>query len=232
LEQSLSAIFHKIYLPKFQLYVYSKAKAIKVGKGHRDMKQSGRQSGFGTIVVLLAILVVALLALTTVVIYQHHKTNSTKSNVSTNTTQITTKPKNTTTTEPSSNPAPTNQNANTYTISELYAKITLPSGLTPSDLKYSISTSTGVPVADFTTASLEQADGTSSCSAGQAPIGVIWRTTQNPASGSVIVKQIGQYYYAFEKPQGSCTGNLNAGKLEQSQTALLQQAFETITATN
>jgi|GEM_PF-5267253 len=196
------------------------------------MEQNGRQLGFSTAVVLLAALVVALLALTAVGVYKHHKTNSTKNNVSTNTTQTATKPKSTTSTEPSNTAAPTNQNTNTFEIPELYAKMTLPTGLSPSDLKYSISTSTGVPVADFTTVSLEQADGTGSCSADQAPIGVIWRTTQNPASGSVTVKQAGNYYYAFEKPQGSCTGNLNAGKLEQSQTALLQQAFETITVTN
>lgn len=126
------------------------------------MRQGERQSGFSTIVVLLAILVVALLAATTVAIYQHHNTNSAKNSTSPNTT---------TTTAPSPASTAINQNADTYTISELYAKMTLPSGLTPSDLKYSISTSTGVPVAGFTTASLEQADGTSSCNADQGPIG-------------------------------------------------------------
>jgi len=147
------------------------------------MKQQKQQLGFGMIGIILIIAVIVAVAISGFLVYKHHNKNSTKGSVSTNTTQTTTKPKNTTT-----EPTPTNQNTNTYTISELNAKMTLPSGLTPSDLKYSISTSTGVPVAGFTTASLEQADGTSSCSADQAPIGTIWRTTQNPASGSVIVK--------------------------------------------
>lgn len=200
------------------------------------MRQRANQSGFSTSVILLAVLVVAALAVAGLVVYQHHKSSSTntgtKSSAATSQSQKTPNQQGTTTTQTTPTPAPTNQNTNTFTIPELNAKLTLPDGLTPTDLKYAISTSTGVPVANFTTTSLQQADGTSSCRADQAPIGVIWRTTQNPASGSVTVKQIGQYYYAFEKPQGSCTGNLNAGKLEQSQTVLLQQAFKTITINN
>lgn len=184
-----------------------------------------RQAGFSVIEVVIAVLVIVVLAVAGFVVYQHHKPNSAKTNAATSQTQSTTQSQSTTTTAK-------NQNADTFIIPELNATLTLPEGLTPTDLKYSISTLAGQPSAGFTTTSLEQLDGTSSCSASQASIGVIWRTTTNPASGSVIAKQIGQYYFAFEKPQGSCTGNLNAGKLEQSQTALLQQAFETITATD
>ena len=181
------------------------------------------QSGFSVIEVLLIVLVVAALAVIGFVVYQRHKPSSAKNSAAISQTQTNTQSTQTT---------PTNQNANTFTIPELNAKMTLPDGLAPSDLKYSISSLEGEPAAGFTTMSLEQADGTSNCSASLASIGVIWRTTKNVASGSVFVKQIGQYYYAFEKPQGSCTGNVTAGKLEQSQTSLLQQAFETITVIN
>lgn len=182
-------------------------------------------------VILLAVLVVAVLAVVGLVIYQHHK-SSPKGAATTHSSQTTNKQTNATSSNGTTQTPPTNQNTNTFTIPELSAKMTLPDGLTPSDLKYTITTDIGVPAAGFTTASLEQMDGTGNCSAAQGSIGIIWRTTQNPASGSVTVKQIGQYYYAFEKPQDSCTSNVNAEKLKQSQTALLQQAFDTITATN
>lgn len=192
------------------------------------MRQADHQSGFGILVVIIAFALVIVVAVSGFVVYQHnHKSSEpvSSSHTTGSTTKQTQHQSTTTTPAPNQNASPS---ANTFAIPEIHAKITLPSGLSPTDLKYSIDTSTGVPVADFTTASLEQADGTGSCSASQAPIGVIWRTTQNPASGSVTTKQIGQYFYAFEKPQGSCTGNVNAGKLEQSQTSLLEQAFETI----
>lgn len=191
-----------------------------------------REAGTTLVMGLVAVLVVLIVVGVGFVVYKHdHKT--VRSDTTTRAqTQTTHTPPATTTTSGAAPNQSTNQGDNAFAIPEIHAKITLPSSLSSTDLKYSIDTSTGVPVADFTTVSLEQADGTGSCSASQAPIGAIWRTTQNPASGSVTTKQIGQYFYAFEKPQGSCTGNVNAGKLEQSQTSLLGQAFETIEQTN
>lgn len=191
-------------------------------------KTDNRQAGFGLVGVLVVVLVVVMIGATSWGVYQHNRQKLSKAADGQTNNNQQTNAKSSGNTQTTS----TNQNAKTFVIPELGAKIMLPDGLTATDLQYSINTTTGVPVANFTTTNLEQMDGTGSCSAAQAPIGVIWRAIQNPASGSVTVKQIGQYYYAFEKPQGSCTGNLNAGKLEQSQTVLLQQAFATITAIN
>ncbi len=190
------------------------------------------QSGFSSVFVLLSIIVVAVIAASGAAVYHYHtKNNATETSKTRLTSPGQTSKQNTNQQTGTRTPS-ANRTNNIFTIPELNAKITLPDGLTSSDLKYSIGTSTGEPVANFTTSSLEQMNGTDSCSTVQAPIGVIWRTSQDPSSGSVTVKQIGQYYYAFERPQGSCTGNPNAGSLEQSQIVLLKQAFETITTVN
>lgn len=195
------------------------------------MKQEGNQSGIGIVGIIIAIAVVIVVVVSGFAVYRHnHKSvKPVGSNTTSRTTNQVQNQNTTTTPEPNQGTKPS---TNEFSVPEIHAKMTLPDGLSPSDLKYSIDTSTGVPVAGFTTVSLEQMDGTNSCNASQAPIGSIWRTTQNPSSGSVTTKQIGQYFYAYEKPQGSCTGNINAGKLEQTQTSLLEQAFETIEETN
>lgn len=188
---------------------------------------SDRQAGFSVIEVVLVVAVIGVVGVAGWFVYQHNRpkvTDAASGNQTTNQNGN----------QQSNTNSSSNQNsaANMFAIPELNAKLTLPDGLAATDLKYSVSTLDGYPAAGFTTTTLEQADGTGSCSASQASIGVIWRTTQNVASGSVTVKQIGQYYYAFQKAQGSCANNVNAGKLELSQIGLLQQAFQTITSIN
>lgn len=109
--------------------------------------------------------------------------------------------------------------------------MTLPIGFTASDLKYVITTNTGTQIANFTTTSLEIADGSNNCNGSNGGIGIIWRTTASSASGADASKQVGQYYYNFEQPAGPCSGNASAAQLELTQTAELKQAFKTITMT-
>jgi hypothetical protein len=64
---------------------------------------------------------------------------------------------------------------------------------------------------------------------------MIVRYTEDPkAIKAQVVKstQLGNYYYAFAAPQGSCTVNPDAQKLESQQIALLQQAFDSISGGN
>lgn len=124
-----------------------------------------------------------------------------------------------------------------FSIPELGVSLTLPSGLNSTDLQYSADLSRPVSTVDehswstisFTTKSLLQLD--PQCSAAEGSIGMLVRYTEDPkAIHAQVVKssQLGNYYYAFAAPQGSCTENSQAQKLEAQQIALLQQAFDSL----
>jgi hypothetical protein len=55
---------------------------------------------------------------------------------------------------------------------------------------------------------------------------MIVRSSEDPKVMSEI--HLGQYYFSFQSPQGSCTDSTSIASLEQSQIELLKQAFLTI----
>lgn len=201
------------------------------------MKRPNNQSGFGLLYVVLIIVAVVALGGGGWLVYKHdHKTNPATTSNSQTTTKSQNKKTGTTSSgsnsQSSSNSSTSHQAANTFNIPELSATMTLPSGLSSTDLKYVITTNTGTQVANFTTTSLENADGSDNCNGSNGGIGSIWRTTQSEGSGGDVSKQVGQYYYNFEEPQQPCSASQSADQLETSQIAELKQAFETITTSN
>jgi Tfp pilus assembly major pilin PilA len=192
-----------------------------------------RNSGFGLVAVLIVIVAIVVIGVVGGVVYKHdHKTAPVETSTLKSSTSSQSKKQTSTTTQGSSSQSSNSSsttNTNTFNIPELNATMTLPSGLSASDLKYVITTNTGTQVANFTTTSLETADGSNNCNGSNGGIGSIWETTQSPASGADASKQIGQYYYNFEQPASPCSGNSSAEQLELTQTAELKQAFETIT---
>src|SRR6266702_1942117 len=61
------------------------------------MRGRERQSGFGTIVILLTVFVIAALAVTGLLLFQHHKQDSARNSAATSTTQTSTQPQSTVT---------------------------------------------------------------------------------------------------------------------------------------
>jgi hypothetical protein len=129
----------------------------------------------------------------------------------------------------------------TYPIPEFGIVLTLPSGLSSSDLVYSAQINRPVSAVDsnpwstvsFSTKSLQQLD--SACTADEGSIGMIVRYTEDPKAIKAQVsdsQQIGDHYFAFAAPQGSCSENPQAHQLESTQIGLLQQAFEAVKAGN
>lgn len=128
-----------------------------------------------------------------------------------------------------------------FALPELGVSFALPNGLTPGDLQYYAQIDRPGTTADpnlwstigFTTKSLLQLD--SQCTAVEGAIGMIVRYSEDPMAIKAEVREsrpLGSYYYAFAAPQGNCTLNPDAQKLESAQIALLQQAFETISQAN
>lgn len=128
-----------------------------------------------------------------------------------------------------------------FIIPEFGVKMTLPNGLSPDDLVYDAQLDRPVTAADqhpwstasFTTKSLLQLD--SACTAAEGSIGMIVRYTEDPKAIKAEVREslpLGNYYFAFAAPQGSCGMSPDAQKLESEQIGLLQQAFNTISLVN
>ena len=138
----------------------------------------------------------------------------------------------------SSSPTPTAAPtpANEIKVTELGFKMTLPTGLT--DLKYVAETGISDPAgngtlarASFSTTSLEQKDSNSLCQAAKGPIGFISRYEAEPKSlesGPVreSVRKVGNFYLAFGPSQSACSDNNGVPGLQDSQTKLLEQAFD------
>ncbi len=126
---------------------------------------------------------------------------------------------------------------NIFTIPEYGIQLTLPAGLTSDDIQYYAQIDRPGTTTDshlwstvsFTTKSLLQLD--NGCTAEEGSIGMIVRYSEDPTAIKAEVREsrpLGNHYFAFAAPQGSCTTNPNAQKLESSQIKLLQQTFETI----
>jgi Tfp pilus assembly major pilin PilA len=188
-------------------------------------------SGFGLIGVLIVIAVIIVIGAAGLVTYKHdhHKTTETSSYVKASQPKTTSK---TATAKPSTSTTVTQTSSNTFAIPEFGTHMTLPAGLPATDLQYVVqnnpattSNPTAYSTASFTTKSLLQLG--SQCTAAQGAIGIISQSSTNPNTAGAL--QVGNYYYIFASPQGTCTGSQSGENLAQSQTALLKQAFETIT---
>lgn len=130
---------------------------------------------------------------------------------------------------------------NSLSIPELDIKLALPNGLTPGDLQYDAQIDRPGTTADphlwsslaFTTKSLLQLD--SGCTAAEGSIGAIIRYSEDPRSINAVLREsrpLGNYYFGFAAPQGPCSLNPNAEKLQLQQIQMLQQAFDSVTAAN
>ncbi len=191
---------------------------------------NSNQNGFGFLGIFTLVLVMAIGIGTGWYVYDHNHKNSKNSGTSTTVTQ------NKSTTSHTTSTSSTEPASNGYAVPELGIQMTLPSGLSASDLQYVAQTNipgtgsdpTPYSTASFTTKSLLQLD--NGCTAAQDALGIIEQLPQNPGTTSAI--HVGNYYYTFSAPQSSCSANKEAGELELSQTALLNQAFETTTAKN
>jgi hypothetical protein len=109
--------------------------------------------------------------------------------------------------------------------------MTLSTRLSASDLEYIVqnnpataSNPSAYSTASFTTKSLLQLG--SQCTADQGVIGIIAQPSTNPNTSRAL--RVGNYYYTFSSSQSSCSASVNANNIELSQTALLRQAFTTI----
>ncbi len=119
---------------------------------------------------------------------------------------------------------------NEFDIPELNIKLALPDGLT--GLKYSINNNTpGIPIAYFYTTSLGQMVADSKCMNG-GPIGAIAVMSQDPKtftdSAVAATKQLGGSYVIYQQPQGLCSNNVDAIKLQISQMNSLKQAISSV----
>lgn len=119
---------------------------------------------------------------------------------------------------------------NEFDIPELNIKLSLPDRLT--GLKYYINNNTpGTPIAYFYTTTLEQMAVDSKCMNG-GPIGAIAVMSQDPKtftdSAVAAFKQVGESYVIYQQPQGLCSNNVDAIKLQISQMNLLKQAVSSV----
>lgn len=123
-------------------------------------------SGFGLVGVLIVIAVVTVVGGVGLVAYNdnHHKTTNINSSTKTSPPKTKTTSKSaTTTTKSSTSTTATQTNANTFAIPEFGIQMTLPTGLSASDLQYVVqnnpattSNPTAFSTASFTTKSLLQ----------------------------------------------------------------------------
>lgn len=193
--------------------------------------RSLNQAGIGVVAVLLTVVILAGVAGAGWLAYKHdHKSSTSKGS-----TASTSSPSST-----GSSGSTSSQNdqstASTYKIPELGIQLTLPSGLSASDLTYSVDTTTvpGTNLIGFTTLSLQQAAGTGSqCDAVNHPLGSMWKTTENPATSGASYaasKSLGGFYILYETPQQGCSSNSSAVTLETAQADLVRQALSSATA--
>lgn len=105
-------------------------------------------------------------------------------------------------------------------VKELGFTIALPDGL--GDLQYVIDNSVaGASAAYFTTATLVRADGGSSCSAKDHPLGAIVRYSIDPRSiGAAVAKSkaLSSFYLGLVKPQQGCSQDEAVVELQAKQT--------------
>lgn len=174
------------------------------------MQGRSKYDGFSVLWSVLAVVVVLAIGCIGWLVY-HQGSVPTTDKTNTHKTQPQTKPQT----------KPTNE----FVIPEFNVKMTLSDDLMKSNLTYVIDRSVqGAVFAKFTTKALLDLD--SGCTAQEGAIGIIAQTPDDPKLAAE--QKIGNYFYAFHSPQGSCTG----GSLEQTQTAALKQAFATIAANN
>lgn len=195
------------------------------GEGYCGVKQY-RQSGFSLIGAVLLLAIIVVLAAASWAVYQRVKPS---------TTTTSTTPHNSTSSNQQSGGTGTQQTqTNLFRIPELGIEITVPDGL--KDLKYVVDTTSvsGTTFVRLTTGSLEAIDGESSqCSAAQSALGVMWKTTSNPAdtgARATTYKKVGDSYILYDHPQQGCSNVPATNQRQSSQTMLLQAAVQTAQA--
>jgi hypothetical protein len=196
--------------------------------------RTSTQAGFGIVLAILTVLILAGVVGAGWLAYKHdHKSSASKGSSTTSTKSSSS------TKSGGSTPSQNDQTAaKTYKIPELGIELTLPSGLSASDLVYAVDTTTvpGTDLVDFTTSSLQQAAGADSqCGAIDHPLGSMRKTTQNPATSGASYaasKSLDGFYVLYDTPQQGCSSNSSAVTLETTQAGLLQQALSTAVSLN
>jgi hypothetical protein len=117
---------------------------------------------------------------------------------------------------------------NVFKVRELGIEFQIPADLT--DLTYAATTTNGITSVSFSTLSLtnlDKANGGSYCNSTNAGLGIISKSSQlgHDLSDS---KQIGNYYYTWNHPQGTCSQNNDVINLQTKQSAELGNAFKSI----
>jgi predicted ribosomally synthesized peptide with SipW-like signal peptide len=177
--------------------------------------------------IMFGVVLVCLLAGGGAYAYLHSK-KDTKLNSTTAETRTTVQqPATNATTTPEQTVKPANQ----FDIPELGIRMTLPVGL--SGLKYEIDTALvqGVSFAKFTTARLQDREGTSSkCTSQDAPLGTIWFSSESPIDSKASVnayKQLDTKYLLYQSSQSGCSSDSGTTALQMSQSQLLKEAIST-----
>lgn len=185
------------------------------------------QRGFEALGVVLAIVALIVLGGTGFALYKHQHKG--KLGVALATTSSATPPM----VSPSKPAQPQPSESPRFNIPEIKVAITLPDNL--KGLTYVADTTSvqGTTFIRFTTTSLRSADGSQSqCGAGQGPLGVMWTSTQDPATSGASVnvhKQIGNFYLLYQRPQGVCSNNDATLQMQLAQRTALEQTVSTAT---
>jgi hypothetical protein len=135
------------------------------------------------------------------------------------------------------NTASVTTTTSSFAIPQMGVNLTIPSDLSAAGLVYEAQLNRPVTAADehpwatisFTSNALLALD--SSCTADEAPLGMLVRYTEDPTSIHADVRaslQLGSYYYGFATSPAPCSNNPAAEQLQLQETAELEQSFNSL----